>query len=85
MFYNLLQNSFSAFSSYSTYVKARLMTVWSMSVHQCGFSVLCVGVFDIPGDLPILPEGDGDTEAGQQQVGHHTDDRQRCHGDENQQ
>ncbi len=61
------------------------MTVWSMSVHQCGFSVLCVGVFDIPGDLPILPEGDGDTEAGQQQVGHHTDDRQRCHGDENQQ
>lgn len=31
------------------------------------------------------PEGDGDTEAGEQQVWHHADNRQRCHGNEDQQ
>lgn len=40
-------------------------------------------VADRPGER--LPEGDGDTEAGEQQVGHHADDRQRRHRDQNQQ
>lgn len=31
------------------------------------------------------PEGDSDAEAGQQQVGHHADDGQRCHSNEAQQ
>lgn len=40
-------------------------------------------VADSPGER--IPEGDGDTEAGEQQVGHHTDYRQRRHREQNQQ